>query len=303
MNSSTYHSFAPRKRSYAKQTRRSPLILLLCVILCAFGAIGSIVDTFTVSTVMLESHKVVSSPHTTQKAVAYSKPHVQKPNILHPSATPAPTKTAASSIPTFNYPIFRGSTVLPEIALTFDDGPNPSYTSQILALLQKFGVKATFFDIGYLVKDYPALVLQEYRAGHIVGEHSWSHPDLTHLSVSNVRAQLSVASDAIQSAIGRRPTFFRPPYGAVNSTVMQQAKALNLSVIVWNDDPQDWSMPGVKVIIQRAIGQAHNGTIILMHDGGGNRSQTIAALPTIISTLQERGFHFVTIPQLVQDNS
>ncbi len=306
MDSSAYHSSKQRNFIDAKKTRRSPLVLLLCALLCAFGTIGYMVDTFTVSTPMPESHKVVSFPHKTPNAVAHSKPHVQKPKVLHPTAipsTPLPTKTSASSIPAFNFPISSGNTSLPEIALTFDDGPNPTYTPQILTILQEFGIKATFFDIGYLVKDYPALVQQEYSEGHIVGEHSWSHPDLTHLSVSNVRSQLAVASDAIQSAIGIRPTFFRPPYGAVNLTVMQQAKALNLSIIVWNDDPQDWSLPGVHVIIQRAVDEARNGTIILMHDGGGNRTQTIAALPTIISTLQARGYHFVTIQQLAHDNS
>ena len=300
MDSSAYHS---SKQINVKKKGRSPLVLLLCALLCAFGTIGYMVDTFTVSTPMLESHKVLPLFHKTQKFVTANKPHAQKPRIPHPTAIPAPTKTAVSSIPLFNFPISSGNTALPEIALTFDDGPNPTYTPQILAILQEFGIKATFFDIGYLVKDYPALVQQEYSAGHIVGEHSWSHPDLTRLSVSNVRSQLAVASDAVQSAIGIRPTFFRPPYGAVNLTVMQQAKALNLSIIVWNDDPQDWSLPGVHVIIQRAVDEARNGTIILMHDGGGNRTQTIAALPTVISTLQARGYRFVTIQQLVQDNS
>ncbi len=240
--------------------------------------------------------------HKTQNVVVHSKPRVQKPKAS-PSTAPSTSTNISISPISSNYPISSGNKALPEIALTFDDGPNPYYTPQVLAVLQRFGIKATFFDIGYLAKDYPTLVQQEYRAGHIVGQHSWSHPDLTRLSVSNVRYQLATASDAIQSATGRRPAFFRPPYGAVNSTVMQQAKALDLSVILWNDDPRDWSMPGVNVIIQRAVGEAHNGTIILMHDGGGNRSQTIAALPTIIMTLQSRGFRFVTMQQLVQDNS
>ncbi len=300
MDSSIDHRLRQRKVALVKKTSRGPLVLLLCAILCAFGTTGYMVDTLAVSTSMSESHKIVSSPQKTQKAVIYSKPHAQKPIISHPTTIPVSTKTSISSM---NYPISSGNKARPEIALTFDDGPNPSYTPQVLAVLQRFGIQATFFDIGYLVKDYPALVQQEYSAGHIVGQHSWSHPDLTRLSVSNVRFQLATASDAIQSAIGRQPAFFRPPYGAVNSTVMQQAKALNLSAILWNDDPRDWSLPGVNVIIQRAVGEAHNGTIILMHDGGGNRSQTIAALPTIITTLQSRGFRFVTMQQLVQDNS
>ena len=279
MDSATYRCLQQRNVTSIKKTGHSPLVLLLCAILCIFSAIGCMVDTLSENTPTPEKHTVVSAPHKlqqavvhktqqpvvhkTQKAIVSSKPRVQKTKVSHPTPT-ASTKTSTSSISSFNYPISSGNKALPEIALTFDDGPNPYYTPQILAILQQFGIGATFFDIGYLAKDYPALVQQEYRAGHIVGQHSWSHPDLTRLSASNVRYQLATASDAIQSATGRRPAFFRPPYGSINSTVMQQAKTMNLSTILWNDDPRDWSLPGVNIIIQRAVGQAHDGTIVTM---------------------------------------
>lgn len=97
------------------------------------------------------------------------------------------------------------------------------------------------------------------------------------------------------------PAFFRPPYGETNATILAQAKKLSLSVIMWNVDPRDWSLPGSQAIISRVLSATHNGAIILLHDGGGNRAQTIAALPTIITALRVRGLRFVTIPQLVDD--
>jgi peptidoglycan/xylan/chitin deacetylase (PgdA/CDA1 family) len=200
-----------------------------------------------------------------------------------------------------NYPLFNGNSHIPEIALTFDDGPNPYYTPQILAILQRYGVKATFFDIGYLVSDYPNIVRQEYNQGNVVANHSWSHPVLTSLSAQGIQSQLTSTTSIIQATIGVRPTFFRPPYGAVNYTVLQQARNLHYTSVMWDGSAEDWSLPGVNAIVSKTLHYARNGAILLLHDGGGNRVQTVAALPIIITTLKSRGFKFVTIQQLVDD--
>lgn len=197
--------------------------------------------------------------------------------------------------------ISRGNPNLPDLALTFDDGPNPPYTSNILAILRQFGIEATFFCIGRQVAAYPDLVRQEEAAGHTIGNHTWSHPSLPALSAPQILAQLTMTSDIVQKTIGVRPRFFRPPYGALNAQVLAQVDQLGLTTVLWSDDPQDWSRPGTNVIISRVLSQVSNGAIILMHDGGGDRSQTVAALPTIIETLHQRGFRFATIPQLVAD--
>ncbi len=197
--------------------------------------------------------------------------------------------------------LYRGNVVLPEVALTFDDGPNPPYTNQILAILQRYHVQATFFCVGAHVAAFPSVVQQEYAAGHVIGNHTYTHPYMPLLSAASVAWQLSTTSDIIQSTIGVRPIFFRPPYGAYNSTVLVDANGYALDTTLWNDDPQDWSMPGVNVIVNRVLQQVGNGSIILMHDGGGNRWQTVAALPIIISWLQSHGFRFVTMQQLVHD--
>jgi peptidoglycan/xylan/chitin deacetylase (PgdA/CDA1 family) len=237
--------------------------------------------------------------------------HPKTPLTLHnirtvPTHTPTPKPTAISPqstghAPTLNYPLFNGSTHIPEIALTFDDGPNPYYTPQILAILQKYGVRATFFDIGYLVADYPNIVRKEYDQQNVVANHSWSHPELTRLSAQGIQSQLTSTTNSIQAAIGVRPTFFRPPYGAVNSTVLAQARNLQYTTVMWDGTAEDWSSPGVNAVVSKTLSYARNGAILLLHDGGGNRAQTVAALPIIITTLISRGFKFVTIQQLVDD--
>lgn len=195
----------------------------------------------------------------------------------------------------------HGNTRIPEIALTFDDGPNPPYTNQILAILQRYHVKATFFCVGSQVARYPELVKEEYRAGHTIGNHTWGHPNMPALSIASIIWQLTTAGDVIQQAIGQRPTFFRPPYGAISSSVLTYANYFGLTVVQWNVDPRDWSRPGADVIYQRVLTQTSAGSIILLHDGGGDRSQTVTALPMIIEWFQSHHFQFVTLPGLVRD--
>jgi peptidoglycan-N-acetylglucosamine deacetylase len=196
---------------------------------------------------------------------------------------------------------YHGNTQLPEIALTFDDGPNPPYTNQILSILQHYKVKATFFCVGTQVARYSELVKQEYQQGHTIGNHTWGHPNMPTLSDASIIWQLTTAGDAILRATGVRPVLFRPPYGAVSSNVLTYANYFGLTVIQWNVDPRDWSLPGVDVIYARVLAQTSAGSIILLHDGGGDRSQTVAALPMIITWFQAHNFHFVTIPRLVHD--
>ncbi|TMC60586.1 MAG: polysaccharide deacetylase family protein [Chloroflexota bacterium] len=197
--------------------------------------------------------------------------------------------------------LYTGNRYLREIALTFDDGPNPYYTPQVLAVLQRYGVKASFFCIGRQVASYPDLVKQEYADGNLVGNHSWSHPNLALLSSDEIDSQINLTSNAIQQVIGVRPTLFRPPYGVVNARVLSKANLLGLTTIIWSDEARDWTTPGTSVIVSRILSLAGDGAIILMHDGGGDRSQTVAALPAIITTLRLRGYQFVTLQQMLKD--
>jgi peptidoglycan/xylan/chitin deacetylase (PgdA/CDA1 family) len=235
------------------------------------------------------------------------------PPTPFPTLTPVPTLTPPPAVTPFPKELqqeikvlqaqdrflYRGNPTLSEIALTFDDGPQAYYTPQILAVLRHYGIKATFFCVGYLVKRYPDLVKQEYAAGHLEGNHSWSHPYLPSMASAKILWQLTRTSEAIQKAIGGQPTFFRPPYGAYDTKVLTQANSLGLTIVMWNVDPEDWSMPGSKAIIARVLRHVGKGSIILLHDGGGNRAQTVQALPIIIESLLRRGFKFVTLQQMV----
>ncbi|MFD7583199.1 polysaccharide deacetylase family protein [Kitasatospora sp. NPDC059817] len=181
------------------------------------------------------------------------------------------------------------------VYLTFDDGPSPTYTPRILGILAHYGVRATFFEIGQNVAAHPALTGQVARAGHSVQNHSWSHPDLRRLSASAVNAQVANTDKAIRAQTGRTPSCLRPPYGAVNGAVRSRAAALGKQVVLWSVDPTDWSRPGTAAIQSRVLKNVRPGSVILLHDGGGDRSQTAAALPTILSTLKARGYTFGTL--------
>jgi len=283
---------------------RPSLVITLCAIL---GLLGSLALA-TTTTLTLTKPNTTGAPamSTTQNGTPQSR---QTGRLTTPSTNtqspilPFPTLLwqQIAALQSHNRFLYTGNRYLPEIALTFDDGPSPYYTPQILAILQQYNVKATFFCIGRQVARYPDLVRLEYNDGNLVGNHTWSHPNLALLSSSDILTQINLTADAIQQATGVRPTFFRPPYGVVNTTVLAKANLLGLTTIIWNDEARDWSLPGTGVIISRILNLAGDGAIILLHDGGGDRSQTIAALPTIIQTLRLRGFKFVTLQQMVND--
>jgi peptidoglycan/xylan/chitin deacetylase (PgdA/CDA1 family) len=194
---------------------------------------------------------------------------------------------------------YHGNVHRPEVALTFDDGPSPVYTPQVLSILQKYHLKATFFDIGSMVEAYPELAKAERQAGHIVGNHTFTHADLPILSPAAIKTQIQQSSDEIERATGVRPTFIRPPYGDVDADTLKEINMLALTTVLWNNEAQDWASPGTSVIVTRILDMASNGAIILLHDGGGLRSQTVEALPTIIEQLHGHGYTFVKIDELV----
>jgi peptidoglycan/xylan/chitin deacetylase (PgdA/CDA1 family) len=184
------------------------------------------------------------------------------------------------------------------VALTFDDGPNPPYTQRILAVLKRHHVHATFFTIGYLAARYPALVRREQRMGMVVGDHSWDHPTnppLKTLPKSVIQSEISRAADAL-SAAGVTTSFFRPPGGSTSPEVEELAKELGMRVVLWSVDPQDWRNGATtKQIVKTVLAEVRPGSIILMHDGGGNQSATVRALPKIIRGIRKKHLELVTI--------
>lgn len=188
-----------------------------------------------------------------------------------------------------------------DVALTFDDGPGP-YTARVLRILRRMHVHATFFVIGRQVAEYPRLVAGEARSGSEVGDHTFTHPPLAALGRAAQRAQIVDTARAIHRAGAPTPVLLRPPYGSLNATTVRVVHKLGMLLVLWSADTSDYARPGVTRIAYTAISGAEPGAIILLHDGGGDRSETIAALPGIIRRLRARRFNLVTVSQLVADD-
>jgi peptidoglycan/xylan/chitin deacetylase (PgdA/CDA1 family) len=191
----------------------------------------------------------------------------------------------------------RGPGSRREVAIGFDDGPAP-ITPAFVRMLERARAPATFFVIGRQISGaYRELLLRELRDGDVLGDHSFTHPDL--VRSGGVRGQLSETISAIRSLTGYTPCVFRPPYGSYDAQTVSTASSLGLATVLWNVDPTDWARPGTAAIVQRVLAQVQPGSIIISHDGGGFREETLAAYPKIIAVLRARRYRIVTIPQLL----
>ena len=200
---------------------------------------------------------------------------------------------------------WHGNTSVPNIALTFDDGPNEPYTSQILDVLKEARVHATFFMVGRNVERYPDAARRIVREGHAIGNHSYAHPDMVLETDGAVRQQILKAEQVIEATTGRRSELFRAPYGFEDPLTLLVSERLGYKIIKWSVSGQDWERPGSSVIVNRVISRTHNGAIILLHDGdklrhGSDRSQTVSAVSQIIEQLTNRGYRFVSVDELLK---
>jgi peptidoglycan/xylan/chitin deacetylase (PgdA/CDA1 family) len=186
-----------------------------------------------------------------------------------------------------------------QVALTFDDGPDPNWTQPILDVLARYGVPATFFVLGSSAQRHPDLVNAMVAGGHSVQNHTWGHPYLTGLPDDGVRGQLSGTSDVVAEITGNRPICWRPPYGATDARVDQLAAGLGMNKVMWNVAPNDYLNPPPQSIIDNIMGRAGalagGPLVVVLHDGGGVRSSTLAALPGMIESLTAGGFTFVSL--------
>lgn len=237
------------------------------------------------------------APHFLSAHVAVLLISVVTVNLCLQPATPLP---AVSPVVQSLRVLARGNPWLPEVALTFDDGPS-QYTPQILAILQHYGVRATFFSIGQNIAQFPTYLQQGLAGKHAVENHTFTHPHLTTLPFASIYRELSTTQKAVLKETGTCPTVFRPPYGEYNADVVLAAGQLGLTVVTWDADASDWLIPqpSAEMIASRILNAADNGTIFLLHEGGGNRANTVAALPAIISGLLARGLQLVTLPQML----
>lgn len=190
------------------------------------------------------------------------------------------------------------------VALTFDDGPYPPYTEQVLAILKEYNVPATFFLVGENVEKHPELVRRIAEDGHQLGNHTYHHVDLLKIDKKNIAEEIDRTSKAIAAITGITPHVVRPPHGFRDPVVMEVMAERGLKVVEWSVMSRDWTNPGVDVIVDRTVKQVKNGSIILLHDGDGtastaSRLQSVEAARRIIQTLQAEGYQFVTVDEIL----
>jgi peptidoglycan/xylan/chitin deacetylase (PgdA/CDA1 family) len=191
-----------------------------------------------------------------------------------------------------------------KIALTYDDGPNDPHTLHLLEVLAKHRVQANFFLIGLYVRQRPDIVRQIANAGHIIGNHTFTHPNLIFQSAAATRRELSDCRSALHAAIGAHSSLFRPPFGGRRPATLRIARQLGLEPIMWNVTGYDWSAPPAAVIERKVSRQIRGGDVILLHDGGhkqmgADRSQTVIATDHLITRYKAEGYEFVTIPEMM----
>jgi peptidoglycan/xylan/chitin deacetylase (PgdA/CDA1 family) len=241
-------------------------------------------------------------PATTARAAAGSLAGAA--SARHTAAVAAEQSREAQAIQSalaYTAYVTAGSAGRREMALTFDDGPGP-FTPQVLAVLERLHVPATFFLVGRSIKDFGSYVPTELAGGFVIGDHTQDHTPMAVLSRQDQVRQL-LDQAAATSAYGVPfPHLFRPPYGSFNATTLEITKKLKMLTILWTIDTSDFRQPGVDQIVKSVISGAKPGAIVLMHDAGGPRAQTVAALPRIVAGLRHRGYALVTVPHLIADD-
>jgi peptidoglycan-N-acetylglucosamine deacetylase len=197
--------------------------------------------------------------------------------------------------------IWNAKTQKKIVALTFDDGPHPLYTPPILKLLETYNAKATFFVIGERVKKYPEIVQAEAKQGHEIENHTYGHHFLSELSKKKLKEEMKKTDTIIRETTGLSTAFFRPIGGYYNRQIIRTAREEGYRVIIWtwNQDSKDWKEPGAAKIAENILSDTMPGDIILLHDGGGDRSQTVEALKIILPQLKKAGYEMVTVSELL----
>jgi polysaccharide deacetylase family sporulation protein PdaB len=185
------------------------------------------------------------------------------------------------------------------IALTFDDGPHSTYTPQILDLLSLYDAKATFFVVGERAEKHPEIILREIEDGHEIANHTYTHPFSS--STDQLKMELEKTNKLIHSITGIYPVLYRPVGGNYNEHTVNAAVESGYKVVMWSwhQDTEDWKRPGTQKIINKVLSGTTPGNIILFHDAGGNRSQTVEALKEILPELKKQGYEFVTVSELL----
>lgn len=190
-----------------------------------------------------------------------------------------------------------------QIALTFDDGPNDPHTQHLLDVLEKHNVHATFFMIGRYIRQRPEIARDVAKAGHVIGNHTFTHPLLSLQTLARVREEITECRKALNDAVGEHSNLFRPPWGGRRPGIFGIVRQLGLEPVMWNVTGFDWNAPSSEYIEQKVTRKVHGGNVILLHDGGhaafgADRSKTVQAVDRLIKRYKSEGYEFVTIPQM-----
>jgi peptidoglycan/xylan/chitin deacetylase (PgdA/CDA1 family) len=192
-----------------------------------------------------------------------------------------------------------------QIALTYDDGPNDPHTLKLLDVLAKHSVRATFFMIGRYVRQRPDIARAVAQAGHVIGNHTFTHPLLIFESEARTRTELLDCRSALQDAVGEHSNLFRPPFGGRRPATLRIARELRLQTVMWNVTGYDWNAPPAAVIEKKVVRQMRGGDVILLHDGGhramgADRAQTVMATESLIRRYKSEGYEFATVPEMMK---
>jgi len=243
-----------------------------------------------------DHHHTAASDPASHRATVVRPTPAEREAQMH-----AAEERAIDSVLSYTPAVTSGGDRGHELALTFDDGPGP-YTQQLVGVLNRLHVHATFFAIGEEERYFSAGTALELHSGDVVGDHTETHPMMASLSAHDQREELAEQIARIELLGGPPPRLFRPPYGSFNATTFHLLHRLHLLMVLWSTDTSDYTLPGVPAIVHSALAGAHPGAIVLMHDAGGDRSETIAALPAIVKGLRRKGLEPVTIPRLMLDD-
>jgi peptidoglycan/xylan/chitin deacetylase (PgdA/CDA1 family) len=281
--------FAERRRLF----RRAPLVLaFLAAAIAAVLVVASNTGSDLRSPAEAQANGPISGSARPHRQRAAAPPH-------QPRATPSSDSRAINRVLGFAPLITGGGTRRRVIALTFDDGPSP-YTPAVVSALVRLHVPATFFIVGRTLQDFSSGLRDELAHGFAIGDHTQAHAWLTHLAADGQYAQIDEVAVELERLGAPPPRLFRPPYGVYDGTTMSVLHRLRMLMVLWSIDPGDWRRPGTNAIVSGVLSAAHPGAIVIMHDGGGDRSQTVAALPAIVRGLRRRGYELVTVPQLLK---
>jgi peptidoglycan/xylan/chitin deacetylase (PgdA/CDA1 family) len=277
---------------------------ILVVLLCLTGTVGiGLMMLFRPKISEAQSQQSINTNDIAAYVGTQERIEQFKASMLTTWQKEAQAKGIITDVPSrFQGATIKAVTLPPDqkvIALTFDDGPWPQSTAQVLDILKKNNIKGTFFVVGRNVKLYPDLTRRIVAEGHSIANHTWHHW-YHHMNAQAAAYEVANTSDIIFKTTGVKPGLFRPPGGIMTNGVVSYAKNNKYAIIMWSSDSVDYSRPGVPKLINNIFRNAQPGGIVLMHDGGGDRAHTVKALPEIINRFRKQGYQFVTIPEMLE---